>query len=87
MIYISEMRFIMRKAKIFKNGRSQAVRLPKEFRFDSDEVYIEKVGNVVKLIPVNDKWSSFVEGLAEFDNDLKLERNQPALQNREGLLE
>jgi len=77
----------MRKAKIFKNGRSQAVRLPKEFRFDSDEVYIEKVGNVVKLIPVNDKWSSFVEGLAEFDNDLKLERNQPALQNREGLLE
>ncbi len=46
-------------AKIFKNGRSQAVRLPKEFRFDVEEVYIEKVGNKVILSPKPDSWRDF----------------------------
>lgn len=38
-------------AKVFTTGRSQAVRLPKAFRFDTDEVTIEKVGNAVILRP------------------------------------
>ena len=37
----------MRTAKLFRNGQSQAVRLPKEFRFDGDEVWIKRVGNGV----------------------------------------
>jgi antitoxin VapB len=38
-------------AKIFKNGQSQAVRLPEEFRFDSDEVFISREGEKVILLP------------------------------------
>lgn len=41
----------MTTAKIFENGRSQAVRLPKEYRFSEDEVLISKVGEIVMLIP------------------------------------
>ena len=41
----------MLTAKLFENGRSQAVRLPKECRFEGDEVMINKVGDVVFLIP------------------------------------
>lgn len=46
-------------AKIFKNGRSQAVRLPKEFRFDGDEVLIRKKGNDVILSPRPKSWDAF----------------------------
>ena len=76
----------MKKAKIFTNGRSQAVRLPKEFRFSGNEVYVEKVGNIVQLIPTNNPWSSFMEGLDEFDKDLKIKRSQPDIQEREAIL-
>jgi antitoxin VapB len=41
----------MKTAKIFRNGQSQAVRLPKDFRFEDDEVFIKEVGSVVLLIP------------------------------------
>ena len=40
-------------AKIFMNGRSQAVRLPKEYRFDTDEVYITKQGSSVIITKIN----------------------------------
>ena len=43
----------VKKAKLFANGRSQAVRLPKEFRFPGTEVYIERRGEEVVLRPVN----------------------------------
>ena len=46
----------MLTAKLFENGRSQAVRLPKECRFDGDEVMINKVGDVVFLIPKDNEW-------------------------------
>ena len=39
-------------AKIFMNGRSQAVRLPKEFRFDCDEVFVRKQGDDVVISPI-----------------------------------
>jgi antitoxin VapB len=48
----------MNTAKLFMNGRSQAVRLPKEFRFDGDEVFIKKVGDVVILIPYHAPWKT-----------------------------
>jgi len=47
-------------AKIFITGRSQAVRLPKAFRFDTDEVTIEKVGNAVILRPLKDDNAAWV---------------------------
>ena len=50
-------------AKVFTTGRSQAVRLPKAFRFDTDEVTIEKVGNAVVLRPkqTHDEWWAQME--------------------------
>lgn len=50
----------MATAKVFENGRSQAVRLPKEYRFSSDEVLINRVGDVVLLMPKDSKWDSFI---------------------------
>ncbi|MEA2019522.1 MAG: type II toxin-antitoxin system VapB family antitoxin [Campylobacterota bacterium] len=55
-------------AKVFQNGRSQAVRLPKECRFDTDEVYIEKVGNSLIITPKKeDKWDNFFDNLRNMD--------------------
>lgn len=50
----------MMTAKIFENGRSQAVRLPKEFRFDEDEVMITKVGEMVILLPKGSEWAGLM---------------------------
>jgi antitoxin VapB len=62
-------------AKLFMNGRSQAVRLPKEFRFENeDEVMIKRMGDVVMLIPKN-KWEDiFVNALKSFPKDVEFER-------------
>jgi antitoxin VapB len=73
----------MNKAKLFKNGRSQAVRLPKEFRFDGDEVFIKKVGDAVILIPYHAPWNTLVESLKLFSADFMGEREQPSSQDRE----
>lgn len=65
----------MTLAKLFMNGRSQAVRLPKEFRFeDVDEVLIKRMGDVVMLIP-KDKWEDIiVNALQSFPKDVEFER-------------
>ncbi len=57
------------EAKLFENGRSQAVRLPKEYRFDEDSVIINKIGDAVILLPKNSKWASFVSSLSMFPSD------------------
>lgn len=75
----------MKTAKIFKNGQSQAVRLPKEFRFSDSEVFIKKTGNIVQLIPRTDSWNSLFESLNEFSPDFMAERTQPDLEEREKL--
>ncbi len=75
----------MKVAKIFKNGRSQAVRLPKEYQFDGRDVYVHKINNIVVLFSKNDPWSSFIESLDEFSNDFMDDRKQPALPNRKGI--
>ena len=59
----------MMDAKLFENGRSQAVRLPKECRFDCEEVIAHKIGNVVILMPKDSKWEAFVESLNMFSKD------------------
>ncbi|MDF3818575.1 type II toxin-antitoxin system VapB family antitoxin [Leptospira sp. 96542] len=59
----------MQTAKIFVNGRSQAVRIPKEFQFNGKEVFIQKVGDVVILVPKNKAWNAFLDGLNGFTDD------------------
>jgi antitoxin VapB len=77
----------MRTAKLFKNGRSQAVRLPQEFRFDGTQVFIKRVGNMVVLIPEQDSWQTLFDSLEQFSDDFMETRNQPEQQVREGLFE
>jgi antitoxin VapB len=73
----------MDSAKIFKNGKSQAIRLPKEYRFQGSKVYIKQIGNVVVLIPEQDSWQALIESLPQFSDDFMLERQQPPIQERE----
>lgn len=75
----------MKTAKLFRNGQSQAVRLPKEFRFEGDFVYVKKSGNAVVLLPANEIWTSLVESLDEFSDDFMADRNQPKAQEREAI--
>jgi len=76
----------MMTAKIFKNGRSQAVRLPKEYRFSSDEVLVNKIGDMVVLIPKERKWDSFMKAIDMFTVDYMEDgRAVQTLQEREPL--
>lgn len=75
----------MLTAKLFKNGQSQAVRLPKEFRFAGDKVFIKKSGNAVVLLPADHPWDVLANSLDKFSEDFMVERNQPDLQAREDL--
>ena len=72
----------MKTAKLFKNGESQAVRLPKEFRFEGDEVLIKKAGNAVVLLPKKKSWDSLVDSLTQFSSDFMAERDQPTKHDR-----
>lgn len=56
-------------AKVFKSGNSQALRLPKGYRLDSDEVAINKIGNVLIIIPKDNPWSIFSKGIEEIGDD------------------
>ncbi|MBC8505599.1 MAG: antitoxin [Anaerolineales bacterium] len=73
----------MTTAKLFMNGRSQAVRLPKAYRFDGKEVYIKKIGNAVILIPLNNPWQTLSDSLNLFSSDFMESREQPEIQTRE----
>lgn len=72
-------------AKLFKNGRSQAVRLPKKYRFNDSEVFVNKIGNSVILIPKDSKWDTLEKSLNNFSDDFLTERNQPEIQKRDDL--
>ena len=69
----------MYTTRVFTNGNSQAVRLPREYSFDGGEVVIKKVGDMVILFPKQYKGARFKELLAAFDNDFQIERAQPAV--------
>jgi antitoxin VapB len=76
----------MNKAKIFRTGRSQAVRLPKEYRFRTREVYVNKVDDLVVLFPRAKGWDILAEGIRRFTEDFMAERSQPAEpEKRKGL--
>lgn len=77
---------MMETAKIFENGRSQAVRLPKKFRFNTDEVVVQQLGDAVILVPKESLWQTFLEGLDSFTDDIFQDgRDQGTQEEREPL--
>lgn len=76
----------MMTAKVFENGRSQAVRLPKECRFNTDEVAVNRIGDIVILVPKTNKWDSFMQAIDMFSEDfMDGGRTDEARQEREDL--
>lgn len=72
----------MKTAKLFKNGHSQAVRLPKEFQLEGGSVYIHHIGNYVLLVPKNDPWESMFHATSQFTDDFMKERDPGVQQQR-----
>ena len=88
LIYITRKRKViyMMTAKVFKNGRSQAIRLPKECRFSSEEVVVNKIGDVVILLPKENKWDSFMRAKDLFSDDFMADgRTRDSAQERDEL--
>ena len=76
----------MDKAKIFWSGRSQAVRLPKEFRFQGDEVGIRRHGNAVILEPIAGDWAWLDAIVGKLDEDfIEAVGEKPKQQERPAL--
>ncbi len=73
----------MDTAKLFLNGRSQAIRLPKAYRFEGTEVYIKKISGGVILLPKdNTTWDIWEKNLKKYDTPFMTERNQPESQQK-----
>ena len=72
----------MKIAKLFQNGQSQAVRLPREFRFEGEEVFIKKLGKVTILLPIKNPWESLLDSINKFSDDFMNTREQPEQQKR-----
>lgn len=68
----------METAKVFENGRSQAIRLPKKFRFTAEEVFVQRLGEAVILMPKDSSWETFMNGLNSFTNDFMDTGREPA---------
>ena len=73
---------MQKTAKIFMNGRSQAVRLPKEYRFECDEVYVEKRGDTVIISAKQPNWDEFFDAAPVFDEDYLADREDALAQER-----
>ena len=70
-------------AKLFMNGQSQAVRLPKEFRFEGKEVYIQRLGNKIILSDKKQSWDQFFNEDSVFDEDFLSQRDNDKPQERD----
>ncbi|MEI6290925.1 MAG: type II toxin-antitoxin system VapB family antitoxin [Chloroflexota bacterium] len=77
----------MHTARLFTNGKSQAVRLPKDMRFLGDRVYVKQVGNAVILLPYTKTWDSLVDSLSLFSDDFMSGREQGKTQERQEIFE
>ena len=76
----------MDTAKIFENGRSQAVRLPQKYRFNADEVVIQRLGDAVLLVPKESLWNTFMDGVNSFSEDIfENGRDQGGQEERDSL--
>lgn len=72
----------MDTAKLFQSGRSQAVRLPKAYRFAGGQVFVKRIGSAVLLMPEVDSWDLMFEACGEFSDGFMADRDQPQHQNR-----
>ena len=70
----------MKTAKLFFSAGSQAIRLPKEYRFEESDVFINKYDNLIIVFPKNDPWASLINSLEKFSADFMRNRNQPPQQ-------
>ena len=76
----------MKTVRVFQSGNSQAIRLPREFQTDKQELYIQKIGNSLILYPKDHPWEAFLESLNEFSDDfVNMEREDCEPQYREDL--
>ncbi|MFM8454030.1 MAG: antitoxin [Gammaproteobacteria bacterium] len=74
----------MKKAKLFSNGGSQALRFPKEYSFpNSKEVYIHRCGNKIILDPINTSWEGLKQGVALLPDDFEFEREAANFEDRD----
>ena len=73
----------MQTTKIFKSGNSQAIRIPREYQVEGNELLINKIGNTIILFLKDDPWELFKKSLTEFSDDFfEAGRNQPEMQKR-----
>lgn len=72
----------MKTAKLFTNGRSQAVRLPRDCRFKGKDVYVHRLEGAVMLMAMDDPWAPLVASLERFSDDFMSDRAQPPQQRR-----
>jgi len=63
----------LQTARLFPNGQSQAVRLPKDFRFEGEWVFIQRVGNAVVLLPQHAPWETLFSSFDLFTDDFGLD--------------
>jgi antitoxin VapB len=82
-VYIREVK--LDTAKIFKNGKSQAIRIPKAYRLKGKEANITQIGDALIILPKKDAWDTFLDGLNGFSEDFLTERIQPKNDERENI--
>jgi antitoxin VapB len=76
----------MLTAKVFRSGNSQAIRIPKEYQIDGEELYINKIGDAIVIFPKNNPWELFKKSLTAFSDDYLADgRKQPKMQKRKQL--
>lgn len=75
----------MDTTKIFNNGQSQFVQLPKAYHLKGKEAFITQIGDTIVLFPKKEKWDLLFSSLDKFSDDFMSERIQPVLENREDI--
>ena len=69
----------MSTTRTFTTGRSQAVRIPKEYRLPDEEIFVNRVGNTITLTPISKLRESFVQGLEMFTEDFMEDGRPPQI--------
>jgi antitoxin VapB len=75
----------LKETRVFMNGSSQAVRIPKDFRFGCDVVYLKKVAGGILMVPKEGRFEAMRGSLSEFTGDFMEERDQGVQEKRAGL--
>ena len=76
----------MSMTRTFTTGRSQAIRIPKEYRLPDEDIFVNRVGNTVTLTPVSKLRESFVQGLQMFTEDFMEDGRPPQIETERDTL-